>query len=230
MTSIHQIEFEDIKEFLKTNNIKTFKNKNDAYNIALKLLKSKNFINNSVKIEEWMIARNLFINKINIPKYNLYEIDFASKDEVDELSKSLNIKGNNPKNILRYLGKLEERITFLPEINNIIIDKYHKLFELDILSSNLGNVIKIFKNNRFLRKFIYNNISYIIDKGRLPLIFRDHSGYNISDFIYDLAQLKEIFLAKKVLELHRILPPESGAIVSCSRYYIRRSLMSKGFY
>lgn len=129
MTSIHQIEFEDIKEFLKSNDKKIFKNKNDAYNIAFKLLKSKNFINYSVKIEEWMIARNLLINKINIPKYNLYEIDFASNDEINELSKSLNIKENNinsTKNILRYLGKLEERITFLPEINNIIIDKYHR--------------------------------------------------------------------------------------------------------
>lgn len=175
MTSIYQIDFEVIKEFLKNNDKKIFKNKNDAYNIAFKLLNSKNFINNSVKIEEWIIARNLLINKINIPKYNLYEIDFASKDEISELSKSLNMKENNinsTKNILKYLGKLEERISFLPEINIIITDKYRKLLELDILSSNLRNIIKIFKDNRFLRDFIYNSMSYIVDKNfHQPLFF-----------------------------------------------------------
>ena len=50
MTSIHQIPFEDIAIFLKTNN-KCFKNKNDAYNITLKLLKTENIIGHTDKIE-----------------------------------------------------------------------------------------------------------------------------------------------------------------------------------
>lgn len=231
MTSIYQIEFEDIKEFLKQNNKKIFKNKNDAYNMALKLLKSSNIINHSVKIDEWMIARNLLINKINIPRYNICELDFATKDEIDELSKSLTMKGNDinsTKNILRYLGKLEERITFLPEINNIIIDKYSKLLEIDILSSNLCNIINIFKHNRFLRKFIYDNIRYIISKDRILIINGCYASYYVPDFIFELAELKEIFLAKKVLEMCNILAPTSGAILSCSRDYIRNYVKSQG--
>jgi hypothetical protein len=223
MTSIYHIPFEDIKIFLKANN-KSFKNNTDAYNITLKLLKNKNIIGHTVKIVEWMIAYNLLINKINIPKYNIYEIDFASKDEINELSNSLNIKENNIntlKYILRCVGKLEERIAFLPEINNVIIEKYQKLFELDILSSNLCDIIKIFKDNRFLRKFIYDNIKYIIDKNKLQKTNRYYIDYQASDFIFELAELKEIFLAKRVFALYRVLPHEGEAILSCSRFYIK---------
>ena len=180
-----------------------------------------------------MIAYNLLINKINIPKYSIYEIDFSSKDEISQLSNSLTMKGNNinnVKNILRYLGKLEERIAFIPEINNIIADKYYKLLELDILSSNLCNVIKIFKNNRILRRFLYDNMKYIIDKNK---ICNKYNDYHISDFIFELAELKERFLARKVLEIHNILLPKSEAILSCilscSRFTVRGILRSRGF-
>lgn len=108
MTSIYQIKFEDIKVFLKANN-KCFKNKTDAYNIASKLLKDKNTTdttNNS--ITDWIIARNLLLSKVNIPKYSLYEIDFASKDEVNMLANSLTLEENNINNVKKYLKIFRE--------------------------------------------------------------------------------------------------------------------------
>ena len=220
MTSIYLIAFEDIKVFLKTNE-KSFKNKNDAYNIALKLLKGKKYICSSVKIEEWIHASNLLKNKINIPKYNIYEINSASQDEINNLSNSLTMKDNyNITNILKYLGKLEERISFLPEINNVIIDKYSRLLELEVLSCNLCDLIKIFKNNRFLRKYIYYNMIYIVGNYGFLKISNDNNP--VADFVFELVELKENFLAKKVLELYNIYSPKSDAILSCSRDFIKR--------
>jgi hypothetical protein len=79
LTSIYLIPFDDIKEFLKLNK-KSFKNKNDAYNVALKMLKTQNNIYYTDKITEWIIARNLLSNRIFIPNYNIHDLDFASEN------------------------------------------------------------------------------------------------------------------------------------------------------
>lgn len=117
---------------------------------------------------------------------------------------------------------MEERITFLPEINNVIMNKYQSLVEKDILSSDFCNIIKIFRDNRFLRRFIYENIFYVIDKNLITKANFVRGDYHISDFIFELVELKELFLAKKVLELHNINSPEAESILSCSRGFIRR--------
>ena len=148
MTSIYQIEFDDIKEFLKLNN-KCYKHKIHAYTITVNLLRNNNVIY-TTKILDYITARSLYINNTNIPKYSLYEINLASQEELNSLSNSLNVKDTNSvKNILKYLGKLEEKITFLPEINKLIIEKYTQLLQTDILLSNLSDVVKIFKDHRF---------------------------------------------------------------------------------
>jgi len=69
-----------------------------------------------------------------------------------------------------------------------------------------------------MRKFIYDNMKNIIDKVRLTQI---RNAYHPADFIFELVQLKEIFLAKRVLELYDIFSPYSEAILSCSRVLIK---------
>jgi len=221
MTSIYQIEFDDIKEFLKLNN-KCYKNRNHAYTIALNLLRNNN-LNYTTEILDYVAARNLHINNINIPKYSLYEINLASQDEINILSNSLNVKDmDSVKNVLKYLGKLDEKIAFLPEINKLIMEKYTRLLQNDILSSDLCNIVKIFKDHRFLRRFIYDNIKSIVEDTMKLEFDNVRVRYYVSDFIFDLAQINETFLAKTVLELCDVYSPTSDAILLCSREYLRR--------
>lgn len=110
-----------------------FENKNDAYDKALFLLKDRNTIGHTISIIEWLMAHNLLIRKVNINNYNISQINKMSQNEINNLAKLLNMKGNkkeNIVNILKFLHKLdEENTTLLPEINDIILQK---LYELDI--------------------------------------------------------------------------------------------------
>ena len=110
MTSVYDIPHQDIEKFVLANN-ENFQNKDEAYDKATILLKDKKSIGHTTSIIEWMIAHNLFINKVDIPNYTIYEIDNMSQDEINELAKLLTMKGRNReniKNILRYLHKLDE--------------------------------------------------------------------------------------------------------------------------
>ena len=89
MTSIYDIPYEDIQIFLLVNDIN---NKNESYDIALELLKDKKSVGHTISIIEWMMAHNLLINKINIPIYNIWEIDNMSQNETNKLAKLLTIK------------------------------------------------------------------------------------------------------------------------------------------
>jgi predicted transcriptional regulator len=118
MTDIRDVPYGDIKEFLLANN-KNFKNKDDAYDQALILLKDKKAIGHTTSIIEWLTAHNLFVRKVNIPNYTIYKIDNMSQNEINQLAKLLTMNGNNPENILnilRYLHRLND-ITLVDDIN-----------------------------------------------------------------------------------------------------------------
>ena len=123
MTSIYDIPYEDIEIFLNANNEKIPNNINKAYNNAFKLIKDKNSKGHTINIIEWIIAHNVFINKIEINDYSIGEIDNMDQSEIHQLAKTLGIKcdnRNNIINILRYLNKLNDSKsiynTMLPEI------------------------------------------------------------------------------------------------------------------
>lgn len=216
MTSIYDIPYEDIEKFLLANN-ETYKNEIDAYNKALILLNDKNAIDHSISIIEWLIAHNLLIKKINIPNFTVYQIDNMSQDEIDKLAKLLTMNGNNRsniKNILKYLGKLD----YLPEHPDIKPQILDKILELKILSSNLEEIIHIFKNNKFLRKFIYDNMEQIItnnDKGESPFFDNPDS---IVYFILKLLKMKELFLVKKAIKICGIFERDYDGFPPVLRY------------
>src|SRR5436190_13122680 len=167
MTSIYDIPYEDIQEFLLANN-KDFINKNDAYDKAQILFKDRKAIEHTTSIIEWLMAYNLLVKKINIPNYNINEIDKMSQIQINELAKLLKMQGNNRENILnilRYLHKLNDVILDI-DINNTIL---HTLNELEIQDINFEyltlndviNLIKTHRNKSLIRKLIYNNIEKI---------------------------------------------------------------------
>jgi len=168
MTSIYDVPYEDIQKFLLVNN-KNYIDKDDAYDKTLTLLKDKNSKGHTISIIEWMIAHNLLIRNINIPNYTSYKIDNMSQNEINELAKLLTMKGNNReniKNILRYLGKLNENI-LLPEINEFILSNLNQLDinEINFDELNFTNIIKLLKTHRnknLIRKMLYNNMENMI--------------------------------------------------------------------
>ena len=178
MSDIRDIAFKDIKEFLLANN-KSFKNKDNAYDQALFLLKDRNAIGHTINIIEWLIAHNLFVRKVNIPNYTIYKIDNMSQNEINQLAKLLTMNGNNRdniKNILIYLHKLDD-ISLLPEINNIILQKLRQLEVQDINFNAIefDGIIDLLSthNKALLRKLIYNNMERIIFYNVLDINTKD---------------------------------------------------------
>jgi hypothetical protein len=201
MTSIYDVPYEDIQKFLLANK-KTYINEIDAYNKALILLKDKKSVGHTISIIEWMIAHNLLKKKINIPNFTIYQIDNMKQFEIDELAKLLTMNSNNIeniKNILRYMGKLDILIEH-PDIKPLILGT---ILELKVLSSNLEEVITIFKNNKFLRKFIYDNMNKIISNN---IVYKENtneitkeSAIKLAKFIFDLIKLNEFTLVKEAI-------------------------------
>jgi hypothetical protein len=208
MTSIYDLPFEDIQKFLDANGI-SYEDEKDAYDKTLKLLKNKNAIGHTMHIIEWMIAHNLLFNKVNIPSFTIYRIDNMRQLEIDEWAKILTMKGNNReniKNILRYMGKLDTLIEH-PDIKPKILDT---ILELKVLTSSLEDVIKMFKDNKFLRKFIYDNMDKIINNNVKEIMYvhkitpeelSRKIEQSLVDFIINLLKLNEITLAKQAIQM-----------------------------
>lgn len=206
MTDIRDVPYKDIKEFVLRNKgkaYKLFEDEEEIYDIAFELLSDENSIGHPTSLIEWMLAYNLIVNEIIIDNYSTYDIDKMDQKGINELAKLLGMKKNNReniKNILRYLGKLD----FLPEhtdVKPLILDT---ILKLKILDSGLDDVIQLFKNNKHLRKFIYDNMHQIINK-----VSTKNTGDNmnkddarlLSKFIFDLMKLNEFVLVKEALKI-----------------------------
>jgi len=122
------------------------KTEDDAYNAASILLKDKKTIGHTTSIIEWMMAHNLLIRKVNIPIYNVYDIDNMSPIEINKLAKLLTMKGNNInniKNILKYLNKLQDDYDII----------FTKIKDVDIkilLDLNDYELNKICRTNKYI--------------------------------------------------------------------------------
>ena len=172
MTSVYDIPFEDIEEFLSANN-ENYNDENDAYNKTLILLKNKNSVGHTTKIIEWMMAHNLLLRNINIPNYTTSQINNLSQSEINRLAKLLKMNGSNIENIkhiLRYLHKLDNKNKILlpiPELNDIIFSTLNDLESKDINFDTLTpdatlKLLKTHNNKALIRKLIYNNMEKII--------------------------------------------------------------------
>jgi hypothetical protein len=228
MTSIYDIPYEDIQEFLLANK-KTYINEIDAYNKALILLKDKKSVGHTISIIEWMIAYNLLKKKVNIPNFTIYQIDNMKQFEIDELAKLLTMNGNNReniKNILKYLNKLD----FLPEHLDIKPQILNTILELKVLSSGLRELIDIFEQNKFLRKFIYDNMEQIIINNMTIRKFGVITNYDadyLAKFIFNFMKMNEFTLAKRAIEIakkYEYLKNEGSKVIKYLTYHILISL------
>ena len=193
MTSVHDIPYKDIEEFLKANN-KKFDNENDAYNVALILLKNKKARGHTINIIEWMIAHNLLIRKINISHYSVHEINKMSQVKINKLAKLLTMNGNNIdsiKNILRFLHKLDDEDTLLfSDINFVILQNLNQLeindINFEILTfGNVMHLLKSHRNKTLIRKLIYDNMERLIFFDLLKINFRKLTSIEYIESILD---------------------------------------------
>ena len=109
MTSIYDINIEDIKLFLRGNNVLIPETDDLAYREAKKLMKNPKLLFYPPSIIEWMIAHNLLITKTKIPNYTEEEILKLPQKELNLLAELLTMRTNNRYNvinILYYMGKL----------------------------------------------------------------------------------------------------------------------------
>lgn len=118
MADVRDIDIEDVKILLSTNNIKIPNSQNEIYDIAFDLMNDKNtsYDDVSINVIEWMKAYNALKKNSIIESYNIEDIELLSTIERNKLAKNLGMRGdniNNIINILRYMHKLKPSI--LPE-------------------------------------------------------------------------------------------------------------------
>ncbi len=226
MTSIYDVPYKDIQEFLLANN-ETYDDENDAYNKALELLKDKKAKGHTTSIIEWLMAHNLSVRNINIPNYTTTEINKMSQNEINNLARLLKMSGNNIvniKNILKYLHKLDNNNKILlpvSELNDIIFSNLSELeskdINFDILEPyNAVKLLKTHNNKALVRKLIYNNMEKIIlynylviDKYKLDKLpyFEDLTYQLPKSVILELLRINEKNLLKnyKIEEINDFL-------------------------
>lgn len=226
MTSIIDVPLEDIKSFLKNNNIKIFVKDKDDYAKAFDLIVNGKGVGYPDSIIDWIIAHNLANSDKEIKHYTRGEIDLMNDKELQKLADSLEIYDSpNVKqsviNVLKYLHKLDISIVH-PDIDPYIFRTLEELDERKILSSGYNDIIKIFSKNKLLRKFIHDNMEQII---KINAYDEDYGGYNIStnenvgegdlvNFIVDLMKMKEITLAKEALKI------SNNLLTDDNRFYL----------
>ena len=191
MTSIYDIPHGDIEIFLLANN-KSIRGNDEDYELALVLLKDKKAKGHTTSIIEWTMAYNLLVDDVDIPIYSTYDIDNMPQAQIDRLAKLLTMKRNNReniKNILRYLGKLQDDKQFLiGDINQTILDTLTQLelqaIDISKLSYNdVINLLKTHRNKKAIRNFIFDSLEKIIIYNSIYLDFEDN------DYDYDYLKI-----------------------------------------
>ena len=135
-----------------------------------------------------------------------------SQNEIDNLLKLLGMKSNNVnniKNILRYLYKLQERISLLPlfELNEIISSNLTQLEIQDVDVSKLTyedviDLLKTHRNKKAIRKFIYDNLNKIIIYNSLSIDFNFVSRVEDLDILLtDLLDLVNTYNKNIMIEI-----------------------------
>ena len=136
MTDVRDINHDDIKIFLRINNIKIFDN-DDDYDEAFKLMKNSDTIVEPTSIIEWMMAHNLIIKKVKIDDYTINDLINLSINERNKLAKKLGMSSNNINNIVNILHYLHKTYNFIGKLKiptwKDIYDIFPKEIWLEIL-------------------------------------------------------------------------------------------------
>lgn len=109
MTSIYDIPIEDVKLFLRGNNVEVPETDKLVYREARNLMKNTKLLFYPPSVLEWIVAHNLIVTKAKIPNYTEEEILNLPQNELNLLAKSLTMRTNDRYNVIKilyYMGKL----------------------------------------------------------------------------------------------------------------------------
>ena len=167
MSSIKEIKYEHIKEFLRKNDLKVPFNDDEGYKLAYNLIKKGKDYKATDEIYYWITAHNLIKKNTTLPKYKKSEILEFSDDQLSILSKSLGLGNNNIDDIfgiMKYLNKIELEDVYSPIKYNIVTRFYGKDFSQALKDLGFGYVLDI--NAFILNNGFYPDVSSIfVGKG-----------------------------------------------------------------
>lgn len=109
MTSIYDIPIEDVKLFLRGNNVDVPETDKLVYREARNLMKNTKLLFYPPSVLEWIVAHNLIVTKVKISNYTEEEILNLPQNELNLLAKSLTMRTNDRYNVIKilyYMGKL----------------------------------------------------------------------------------------------------------------------------
>lgn len=153
MTSIKDINYDEIELLLKNNKIIIPKNKDDAYATALKFITTHDDYNAPDQIYFWIIAHNALQSKLDIPKYSSREFYSLSKKQKTDLANLLGLEAKDDYdiiNVLYYMDKIESKEIY-PLIDFKIVAKvYGKPFATGLKDNGFIRIIDI---DKYLEKF-----------------------------------------------------------------------------
>lgn len=186
MTSIEDVDINDIKAFLLINGFNITDNKK-AYEKAFNLMKNQKTIYDNVPLSiiEWMMAHNLVILKKEIHLYNENEIKNLSDRDRRELANLLGMKTSNIDNIINILKYLHKLIDFSNLPNDTILDI--------IKNMDINNILSFCNTNKRINKICHEEDLKSIVISKIP-----DDNFDISKFT-----LNELFLYSKFINLKK---------------------------
>ena len=198
MTSIKQIPYEDIEILLLDNGIDIINDMDLNYELAYEILHDKNANIRIVSIVEWMIAHNLIVRNKKIPLYNKYDIINMPYRERKNLALKLTMKAENTDNIiniLRYLGKLDER----DPLSNLFFNLDLTIEVMNNLSfENIKTFCEVIKNKEICKS---KEFKYMIRNKIKEIDNMDISTYDLNEL---LLYAKMLDMGKRGNEIQKL--------------------------
>ena len=184
MTSIYDINYDDIKLFLTMNGKTIPYSHEDSYNLSRKLLKSAKYYPDI--IIDWIIAHNVIVSDIKVPTYTESEIYLLDDKELYNLAKLIKLDRLNISsilNVLRFLHKLKtsdaEELTDLS-----ILSILPKDIVLEILErSNIDEINTLCSTSNKWQNFCESKEVKNIIELKIPFDSLDISNYTFNQLI-----------------------------------------------
>ena len=104
MTSILAIPFNDVIMFLRSRDIDTFSDREQAYLKLWNLIQADTLTNIPLSIADWIIAYNLAIQQVLLPQYKTSEILLTNHTNLLSLATKLTLLSVDKQRIIRILS------------------------------------------------------------------------------------------------------------------------------
>lgn len=149
MTSINNVDINDIKVLLNSNGIKvpSYASERYLYKVAETGILGSRFDNYQDVIIDWIIAKNLVDSKVNIKIYKLSEVNNLSDDQLGELYQELSGEGRMDDvismeksviNILKFSDKLQYDEAGLYSLPEDVFFEILRNSDLDVINRLCG--------------------------------------------------------------------------------------------